>query len=100
MLIILTCTRNQLHDFHNLSTAALFLLGGYYQIFASSLQLCSHDCVLGHTELSIYGKILNDQEQVTCMLVKYGRNNGTSIFIVAPYILIFTQFIHQQMHIY
>jgi hypothetical protein len=34
--------------------------------------------MLGQTELSIYGEILNVQKQVTCLLVKYYRLIGTS----------------------
>ena len=78
MTIILTCTRNELNNFHTLSTTGLFVPEGHCQIFASSLQLCSHDCVLSHTEQAIFGKILNVQSQVFCLLVKYERIMGTS----------------------
>jgi hypothetical protein len=62
--LVLTLTRKQLNNYYTLCTTALFVLGGHFQIFASPLQSCSHHCVLGHTELSIYGKIPRNKSHV------------------------------------
>jgi len=83
MPIILTYTRNQLNNFHTLSTSGLFVLGVHCQIFSSSLQSCfPRLCVWPHWKIDIYRKILNVQEKVTCLLVKYERIMGTSSLVM------------------
>ena len=49
-----------------------------------------------YSNLLLYEKICEEVGQLIKELTTYAK----LIFIVAPCILIFTQFIHQQMHIY